>query len=434
MSPSCLLAPPAIDAASITTSLGVPSTPLATTPPWADDWQVEFTGVLQMSMTPHEALPALPMLAAGTSGSRPACAAKRDFSCAFGNAVLAESAAQWKRHAALREIPALEPTPSTSDAMPPARTSIPAHVLRKVLLDFGNSDARTSDPLRSLASRTIETALDSGPYADARHLLQGLIRQLETEQALTQWTTVFEHVVARTQRFESRIEDVARSLLLTHDATSGASAQALAQASTNASIDRLVAHRLHAIADMPEETRATAWSDLLGSAKRVNACANAERMTSLAQFIRQLPQAEQVPAALALVTACGDLQPPGGWEPVAQKLLDAVPPSGIAAVARAIVDPGRRLRSESMKAVVDVISDRLTRIPRSDAVPLVRRLVEIVVMRGAFDHLSFSPDQCAHMLDDLRWMCRRAGLNDLAGEVHGTLEEVCDEYKATLMQ
>jgi hypothetical protein len=359
---------------------------------------------------------------------------KRGFSLAFGDA--AADVAHRKRAAALHAVPTLEPKPSTSGVVGSSTSgtpSVPDNVLRSALLTLGDPATHAPNLLARLESRALDVVLDKGPYVDAHRLLEGLLRRLEAEQSLAHWTTAFERVVALTLRFEPRTENVARSMLLTCDRASGDGAQALARASTNASIEHLVGHRLHAIADMPAERRATTWHELLASLRRLKICTNTERLASLARFIGLLANDEQVPAAMAIIDASCAFAAHGGWRELTSLLVSAVPSRDMAQIARAMTQAERRLYGADMKDIVESISGCVDRMPTRDARALIGHLVDIVMMRGDFDYLVFGPDESAQMLDDLRSTCRRLGFDDLARTLEDTLAEVCDEYKATMM-
>lgn len=368
-----------------------------------------------------------------TDGTSTHAISKRDASTAFGGCDEPPQLSRWKRLAALREIPALEPKPSTSGVSYRASPSVPDHVLRKALLILGDPAAQVADWFATLESRAIEAVLDKSPYADAHQLMEGLLRRLEAEQSQESWTTAFERVVALTYRFEDRTAIAARAMLLTFDKLSGDGAQALAQTSTSTSIEHLIAHRLHAIADMPADTRAAAWGDLLAAVERSKACPRAQRLVPMARFIGLLAEAEQRPAALAVVSTSRNFVINGGWRDLTDALLKSVPASAMAAVARAIVHPDQRLHSADMYDVIDAISDRVDSMPERDARALLDYLIEIVMARADFAYLTFSPDESAQLLDDLRSTCRRCGFDDLAGKMAETLAEVMDDYKATMM-
>ncbi|WP_139133216.1 hypothetical protein [Pandoraea sp. ISTKB] len=418
------LSPPAVTPTDDTLP-AVPSPPPPASLPSlglaASDWRVDFTGLFELPLSTDDA----------ASVTRPAIG-KRDFATALGGDD-ATHAAHWKRLSALREIPALEPKPSTSGMRYRTGPSIPEPVLRKALLVLGDPAAQASDWFATLASRAVDVVLDKGHYADAHHLLEGLLRRLESDQALAHWTTAFERVVALTMRFEARTEHAARAMLLTCSKTSGDGAQALAQASTNASIEHLVAHRLHAIADGPADRRASEWRDLLDGMQRSSACTTAQRLVPLARFIGLLSEAEQTPAAMALVEAACTFAGHGGWRELASELFGAVPTSEMAAIARTLTSNDRRMFADDVKAVVEAISERVDRLSDEDTRALIEHLEPIVMMRGDFDYLVFGPDECAQMLDDLRTTCRRRGFDDLTSQLDTTLEAVCDEYKRTMM-
>ncbi|AKC69904.1 hypothetical protein [Pandoraea oxalativorans] len=327
----------------------------------------------------------------------------------------------------------LEPKPSTSGVSYRASPPVPDHVLRKALLTLGDPASQASDWFATLASRAMEAVLDKCPYADAHQLMEGLLRRLEAEQSQASWTTAFERVVALTYRFEARTAIAARAMLLTVDKLSGDGAQALAQTSTSASIEHLIAHRLHAIADMRADTRAAAWGDLLAAVERSKACPRAQRLVPMARFIGLLTEAEQRPAALAVVSASRNFVIHGGWRDLTDALLKSVPGSEIATVARAIVHPDQRLHSADMYDTIDAISDRVDSMPERDARALLAHLIEIVMARADFVYLTFSPDESAQLLDDLRSTCRRCGFDDLAETMAQTLAEVMDDYKVTMM-
>ncbi|WP_150670991.1 hypothetical protein [Pandoraea anhela] len=387
----------------------------------ATEFCIDFSGLFE-----H------PLPCGATARVPPAPTGKRSVSTAFDEDATA-NAARWKRLAALREIPTLEPKPSTSGMVARTRPPIPDHVLRKALLILGEPATQASDGFATLESRAIDVVLEKGRYADAHHLLEGLLRRLETHQHHPNWTTAFERVVALALRFEARTEQAARAMLLTCDNTSGDAAQALAHASTHASIEHLVAHRLHAIADMPAETRAGEWRNLLAGMQRSKACTTAQRLVPLARFIGLLAEAEQTPAACAVVEAACTFTGHGGWRELASQLLGAVPRGDTPTIAQSLTSSNRRMYGDDMKAIVEAVSDRIDRMPDAAARALVGHLETIVMMRGDFDYLVFGPDECAQMLDDLRSTCRRSGFDDLAAGLDATLEEVCDEYKRTMM-
>ncbi|UVA80844.1 hypothetical protein [Pandoraea commovens] len=358
---------------------------------------------------------------------------KRDAPTAFGSFDESPHLSRWKRLAALHEIPALEPKPSTSGVSYRASPPVPDHVLRKALLILGDPAAQASDWFATLESRAIEAVLDKSPYADAHQLMEGLLRRLEAEQSQENWATAFERVVALTYRFEDRTAVAARAMLLTFDKLSGDGAQALAQTSTSASIEHLIAHRLHAIADMPSDTRAAAWGKLLAAVERSKACPRAQRLVPMARFIGLLTEAEQRAAALAVVSASRNFVINGGWRDLTDALLKSVPGGEMATVARAIVHADQRLHSADMYDAIDAISDRVDCMPERDGRALLEHLIEIVMARGDFAYLTFSPDESAQLLDDLRSTCRRCGFDDLAVTMAQTLADVMDEYKVTML-
>ncbi|AKM31553.1 hypothetical protein AB870_17660 [Pandoraea faecigallinarum] len=402
----------------------MPAAPSSAIAPGA--WRADFSGIFTLSVPPDTSVSVAPH----TAG-------KRDFAAAFGEARAGEdeaaNVARWKRLSALREIPVLEPKPSTSGVMDRTAVSVPDNVLRSALLTLGDPRAQAPDWFATLESRALDAVLEKGAYAEAHRLLEGLLRRLEAEPSHAHWTTAFERVVALVLRFESRTALAARSMLLTSDKTSGDAARALARASTNASIEHLIGHRLHAIADMPGEQRATAWRALLDSMCRSTVCTTAGRLAPLARFIGLLASDEQMAAATAVVEASCAFAPHGGWRELTSLLLGAVPVNDLAPIARAIASPGRRLYGDDMKEIVETVSGCIDRMPEREARLLVAHLTEIVMMRGDFDYLTFAPDECAQLIDDLRSACRRCGFDDLAGELDGTLAEVCDEYKATMI-
>ncbi|AJP56746.1 hypothetical protein UC34_06620 [Pandoraea vervacti] len=368
---------------------------------------------------------------AGACSQGSQASGKRGFSLAFGGE--APDVARRKRASALHAVPAREPTPSTSEVAAPSAPSVPDDVLRSALLTLCDPATRAPGWIARLESRALDVLLDKGPYADAHRLLEGLLRRLEAEPSMTHWVTAFERVIALMLRFESRTQSVARSMLLTCDRASGDVAQALARASTKSSIEHLIGHRLHAIADMPADRRATAWHELLASLRRLRICTSTERLASLARFIGLLATDEQVPAATALIDASCESAAHEGWRELTSALLGTVPSRDMARMARAMTHAGRRLYGADMKDIVESLSGCVDRMPAHDARALVGHLVDIVMMRGDFDHLVFGPDECAQMLDDLRSTCRRLGFDDLARTLEDTLAEVCDEYKATMM-
>ncbi|WP_174977938.1 hypothetical protein [Pandoraea bronchicola] len=359
--------------------------------------------------------------------------AKRPFDVAFSDESRAALAASRVRLMALPEIPALEPAPSTSGIGRRSGISVSDNVLRKTLLALSDAGTQAADWLATLESRAVDTALEQGPYLDARYLLEGLVRRLEAEQAIDPWPVAFERVVSLITRFESRTMDAAKTLLLTHDSASRDEAQLLASASTHASIDRLIAHRLHAIADMPAEIRTSAWADMLASLQRSTAGGNTERLVTLATFITLLPESERRRAAESIVTATRTLSERDGWSELTKTLLEAVPPADKTAIARAMVHPDRGVYGIPMKATVAVISDHIERIPLQDARPLLRHLIEIATMAGEFDHLVFSSGECIEMLHDLHSTCLSRRFGDLVTEVQDKLVEAFDDYKAAVL-
>lgn len=358
---------------------------------------------------------------------------KRPFDTAFSDESPAALTASRIRLMALPEIPALEPVPSTSGIGRRSGVSISDNVLRKTLLALSDVNTQASDWLDTLESLAVDTALQNGPYLDARYLLEGLVRRLEAEQAIDPWPVAFERVVSLITRFESRTADAARALLLTHDNGSRDEAILLAGASTHTSIDRLIAHRLHAIADMPAERRLGAWSDLLAGLQRSTAGVNAERLATLATFIHLLPASEQRRAADTIVTSTATLSNHDGWSELTKTLLDAVAPADKVAVARAMVHPDRGLYGTPMKATVAVIANHIERVPRQAARDLLAHLIDIAATEGDFDHLVFSCDECIEMLHDLHSTCLSGNFNDLATHVHGKLVEAFDNYKAAVL-
>ena len=171
----------------------------------------------------------------------------------------------------------------------------------------------------------------------------------------------------------------------------------------------------------------------MDSLKRLNLCASASRLIPFAQFIGLLDESKRASAARAVVEVCGAGQEHNGWQALTRTLLGTVPCAEVATIARVIVHPERRLHGSSLKDVVEIISDRLDRVPAHEVRPLVGHLVEIATMHGPFEHLVFSPDECAQMIEDLRATCRRLGFDDLARELNVTLEEICEEYKTTML-
>ncbi|QHE91479.1 hypothetical protein PI93_021640 [Pandoraea fibrosis] len=358
---------------------------------------------------------------------------KRPFDIAFSDESPAALAAGRIRLMALPEIAPLEPTPSTSGIGRRSGVSISDNVLRKTLLALSDANAQAGDWLDRLESLAVDTALQNGPYLDARYLLEGLVRRLEAEQAIDPWPVAFERVVSLITRFESRTADAVRALLLTHDNGSRDEAILLAGASTHTSIDRLIAHRLHAIADMPAEHRLSAWSDLLAGLRRSTAGVNAERLATLATFIHLLPAPEQRKAADTIVTSTGALSNHDGWSELTKTLLDAVAPADKVAVARAMVHPDRGLYGTPMKATVAVIADHIERVPRQAARDLLAHLIDIAATEGDFDHLVFSCDECIEMLHDLHSTCISGNFNDLATHVHGKLVEAFENYRSAVL-
>lgn len=358
---------------------------------------------------------------------------KRPFGAAFSDESLAATAASRMRHMALPAIPALEPSPSTSGIGRRSDISISNTVLRKTLLALSGTSTLTADWFATLESLAVDAALETGPYLDARYLLEGLVRRLEIEQAIDAWPVAFERVVSLITRFESRTADAAKALLLTHDSGSRDEALLLAGASTHTSIDRLIAHRLHAIADLPAERRSGAWNDMLASLLRSMAGVNAERLGTLATFISLLPVPEQRTAADAIVTATNKLSTRDGWSELTKSLLNAVAPVDKTAIARAMVHPDRGLYGVPMIATVAVIADETEKIPTQDARALLAHLIEIAGTEGEFDHLVFSCGECVEMLHDLHSTCLSAHFEDLAAQAHTKLVEAFDNYKAAVL-
>ncbi|VVE15030.1 hypothetical protein PHO31112_02827 [Pandoraea horticolens] len=359
--------------------------------------------------------------------------AKRPFGAAFSDESLAAMALNRIRHMALPEIPALEPSPSTSGIGRRSGVSISNTVLRKTLLALSDTNTLAADWFATLESLAVDTALEMGPYLDARYLLEGLVRRLEAEQAIDPWPVAFERVVSLIMRFESRTADAAKALLLTHDSGSRDEALLLAGASTHTSIDRLIAHRLHAIADMPAENRSSAWNDMLTSLLRSMAGVNAERLGTLATFISLLPVPEQRTAADAIVAATNKLSTRDGWSELTKSLLNAVAPADKPAIARAMVHPDRGVYGVPMIATVAVIADETEKIPSQDARALLAHLIEIAATEGEYDHLVFSCGECVEMLHDLHSTCLGAHFNDLAAQAHAKLVEAFDNYRAAVL-
>lgn len=433
LSPPTLMTPQAHASETSETTATDPATGLS----WSE-MRLEFSGLFQRALLPSENASAFDFGRYGFVGQSQTTqlhadeprAAKRTFDFAFDSPT-PDDAEHWARLAALPEIPALAPTPSTSGLMRSGNVSIPNHALRKTLLTLADASTQAENWFATLEWRAVDVALEKGSYPDARRLLDGLVRRLEAEQTIAHWPVAFERVVSLVTRFESRLADAAKALLLTHSDESGAQALRLARASTEASVDRLITHRLRAIGDMPAERRAEAWDKLLASLQRTTDGLSTARLRTLATFIPLLPQAQRSTYAQAIITAAVTLKEHDGWSELTKALLGAVPPAEIAAVARAIVHPhpDHGLCGTPMKNAVEAISHRLRDVPAQDTRPLFDHLVEIIQSRGDFDDLIFSDDERVEMLQNLRSTCQYGGNKDLAGEVRHELVEVLREYQ-----
>lgn len=426
---------------SMATTVDAPETSLATAPATGlpcSEMRLAFSGLFQSDALSPENASAFDFSAYGfgepseaTSLHAPESqAGKRTFDFAFGAETSGDDEYR-ARLAALPKIPALEPTPSTSGLMRGASVSISNQTLRKTLLTLADAGTQAEDWFATLEWRAVDTALEKGAYPDAHRLLQGLVRRLETEQTIADWPVAFERVVSLATRFESRTANAAKTLLLTHDGAAGAQAQRLARTSTQASIDRLITHRLHAIGDMPALNRAEAWDKLLASLQRTTAGHSTARLTMLATFIRLLPEAEQNSSARAIITAAAPLKEHDGWGELTKALLGAVRAEDVAAVARAIVQPhpDHGLCGIPMKNAVEAISHRLRDVPTHESRPLFDHLVEIITSKGDFDDLIFSDDERIEMLQSLRSTCAYAGFKDCAREVRYALVEALKNYE-----
>lgn len=282
--------------------------------------------------------------------------------------------------------------------------------------------------------------LDRAPYAEARKLLESTVARCDEMRDTGQWVPHFRYVAELLKRFEQRTVTEALHRLLPHPKNSELEVDVLAKAYTYSTIEHLVRKRLDVVAQLPEVARADAWRASLHGVMRSNMCKVPSGVLSLARFIGHLAEADRTPAAITLIraTRAFNRKPEKGWDELVDALLDAVPPSQVASMARKMVRYDEDLNMDMdtcmdfrvMRAHVSAISRHLPRVPEKDFGPLILHLVKCIK-----DNFVWSTETTVAMLGDLQSCLRRRGIDDdIYEEVRGAITHAFEFHRELLSE
>lgn len=378
-----------------------------------------FPGILP----PSSHTSALPTTSSTTPPrSLTAASGKRNFATAFLRNKYIEN-----RIKRARQFVSRSSTPMSGSAAVIGRTLIPEIVTNNVMFT-----PRDPGGCHSLQWSSFVVMLENASVDDFRDRLLKLVRRVEEKQHADDWVAGFEHAVELIKRFESRTANDLKTLLRTSSESSETNLNALAKASTNLFVNRLIELRLEAISAEPLSRRVHVWRALLDGMAHSQACTKVSDLMPLIQYVDHLAVAAKPSAISALVeTACHMGTHQKGWYELTFSLLRVSPQSEIAPMIRKLVDHGAESSVDKMKSILSAASQYFEDVLEQDFPALMTYLIGRVT-----DNTAISSEASLAMLDDLQdGMTRREYLDDdVADGVRHAISHAFDTHVKSLFE